>query len=323
MRIFACIASLCGLALLIGLTAYYGFAPVLQAVASARWGVALIILARAVALAVAGYGWWLLLTPALAHGRSLFVVLRFVREAINSLLPFALVGGDIIGARLLTRFGVDGSSAVASVLVDIFIQAVCLLIFVLAGLGVLMTLGESRELTAATAVVLAIAVPAIVGFFLTLNFGAFEPLMRRLIAFGERRQWAAVDHVVGLGDSLQRIWRNRRGLSASLLVHLAGVFFGASEVWIGLAFMGHPVSLVEAVAIESLGQGSRAAAFVLPGGLGVQDGALIAACAAFGVPAEVALALALIKQIAEVVLGLPALWAWQALEGRRLLPRIQ
>ena len=41
--------------------------------------------------------------------------------------------------------------------------------------------------------------------------------------------------------------------------------------------MGHPVSVAEAVAIESLGQGSRAAAFVLPGGLGVQDGALIAA----------------------------------------------
>ena len=83
--------------------------------------------------------------------------------------------------------------------------------------------------------------------------------------------------------------------------------------------MGHPVSLVEAVAIESLGQGSRAAAFALPGGLGVQDGALIAACAVFGIPAEIALAMALVKRVAELVLGVPGLLAWQVLEGRRML----
>jgi uncharacterized membrane protein YbhN (UPF0104 family) len=83
--------------------------------------------------------------------------------------------------------------------------------------------------------------------------------------------------------------------------------------------MGHPVSVAEALAIESLGQGSRAAAFVLPGGLGVQDGTLIAACAIFGVPADVALAMALIKRVPDLVLGIPSLVAWQALEGRRLL----
>ena len=101
------------------------------------------------------------------------------------------------------------------------------------------------------------------------------------------------------------------------MVHLAAVFFGAAEVWIALAFMGHPVSLIEAVAIESLGQGSRSAAFMLPGGLGVQDGALIAVCAIFGVPAEIALAMALIKRVPDLVLGAPALLGWQELEGRR------
>jgi hypothetical protein len=33
----------------------------------------------------------------------------------------------------------------------------------------------------------------------------------------------------------------------------------------------------------------------------------------------VALALALVKRIAELVLGVPGLLAWQALEGRRLV----
>src|SRR5262249_22594294 len=68
-----------------------------------------------------------------------------------------------------------------------------------------------------------------------LNFGAFEPLVRWLVAFGERRQWSAFTHVVDLGARLQQIWRNHRGLSESFVVHLAAVFFGAAEVWIGLA----------------------------------------------------------------------------------------
>ena len=54
------------------------------------------------ALAAAGVGWWLLLTP-LRRGPYIFAGLRFVREAINSLFPFVGVGGDIIGARLLER----------------------------------------------------------------------------------------------------------------------------------------------------------------------------------------------------------------------------
>jgi putative membrane protein len=318
MRVIAPIAAIAGLVLITGLIAYYGFASVLVAVVSSKWGTALVIAARAVALAVAGVGWWLLLRP-LPRRPFVFVGLRFVREAINSLFPFAVVGGDVMGARLLAQFGIAANLAIASVLIDIFVQVVCLLIFVLAGVGVVLDLAGAPRLSAMTFVMLAIALPAIIGFFLALNFGAFEPVVQRLVAFGERRQWAAFDHVVDIGSRLQQIWRNHRGLSASFIVHLAAVFFGASEVWVALFFMGHPVSLAAALAIESLGQGSRAAAFILPGGLGVQDGALIAACAIFGVPAEVALAMALIKRVPDLVLGIPALLAWQALEGRRLL----
>jgi len=315
---FAPIAAIVGLAAITGLIAYYGFASVLAAVISTKWGTVLVVAARAVALVAAGAGWWLLLRP-LVRGPYAFVGARFVREAINALVPFAVVGGDVIGARLLTQFGIPANLAIASVLIDIFVQVVCLLIFVLAGIGIVLELAGAYRLGAMTFVMLAIAVPAVIGFFLALNFGAFEPVVRRLVAFGEKRQWAAFDHVVDIGGRLQQIWRNYRGLSGSFIVHLAGIFFGASEVWIALFFMGHPVSIAAALAIESLGQGSRAAAFILPAGLGVQDGTLVAACAIFGVPAEAALAMALIKRVPDLALGIPALLGWQAFEGRRLL----
>ncbi len=318
MKLFAPLAVIFGLALLTALVAYFGVASVLQAVVSSRWGTALVVMARAVALIAAGVGWWFLLTP-LRRGPYIFAGLRFVREAINSLFPFVGMGGDIIGARLLAQFGVATNVAIASVLIDIFIQVLCLLVFVAAGIGIVLDLVGTHRLATMTFVMLAIALPAVSGFFLALNFGAFEPLVRRLVAFGERPGWAAFNHVADLGGRLQQIWKNHRGLSASFFVHLAAVFFGAIEVWIALSFMGHSVSVAQAVAIESLGQGSRAAAFMLPGGLGVQDSALIAASAIFGIPAEVALAMALIKRVPDLILGVPALVGWQALEGKRLL----
>ena len=318
MRSIAVLAAICGLALLTGLTVYYGFGAVMAAVASSRWATVLVVAARAAALVGAGIGWWALV-PARQLGPSAFVLLRFVREGINTFFPLAVVGGDVIGARLLAQFGVAAKLAVASVLVDVFIQVVCLIVFVLAGVGIVASLVSNRTVTSTAISLIAIAVPAVTGFFLTLKFGASESVVRWLTAFGEKRQWRAFDHVVDIGARLQEIWGNYRGLAESFVIHIVTIFFGAIEVWIALKFMNYPVGVMEAVAIESLGQGSRSAAFVLPGGMGVQDGALVAVCALFGIPAEVALAMALIKRVPDLILGAPALMGWQALEGRRVL----
>jgi putative membrane protein len=320
MRFFAPIAGIFGLALLTGLVGYFGFASVMQAVVSSEWATVLVVLARAIALAGCGIGWWCLLAPKGPPPR-VFIALRFIREAINGLFPFAVVGGDIIGARLLSHFGVAMSLAVASVLIDIFVQVVSLLIYVGVGVAIVLDVPGPHRLSTVTFVMMAIALPAVAGFFLALNFGAFDPVVRWLVAFGEKRRWSVFAHVVDLGDRLQMIWRNHRGLSASLFVHVVTVFFGAAEVWIAFYFMGHPVSVAAAIAIESIGQGGKAAAFMLPGGIGVQDGTMIAAAAIFGVPVEVALAMALIKRVPDLVLGIPSLLMWQALEGRRLFAR--
>jgi hypothetical protein len=192
MRSFAILAAIFGVALLTGLTVYYGFDEVMAAIASSRWATALVVAARAAALVGAGIGWWALV-PGREWGPSAFVLLRFVREGLNTFFPLAVVGGDVIGARLLAQFGVATKLAVASVLVDVFIQVVCLIVFVLAGVGVVASLVGNHTVTSTAIGLLAIAVPAVTGFFLTLNFGAFEPVVRWLTAFGEKRQWRVFD----------------------------------------------------------------------------------------------------------------------------------
>src|SRR5262249_36279735 len=167
-----------------GLPVGSGVDAAAAAIARSRWATALVVAARAVALVGAGIGWWALV-PGRQWGPSAFVLLRFVREGINTFFPLAVLGGDVIGARLLAQFGVATKLAVASVLVDVFIQVVCLIVSVLAGVGIVASLVGNRTVTSTAIGLLAIAVPAVTGFFLTLNFGAFEPVVRWLTGFGE------------------------------------------------------------------------------------------------------------------------------------------
>jgi uncharacterized membrane protein YbhN (UPF0104 family) len=59
----------------------------------------------------------------------------------------------------------------------------------------------------------------------------------------------------------------------------------------------------------------------VPGALGAQEGGLVLFGAVIGIPADLALAVALAKRVRELALGLPGLAAWQWVEGRRLLAR--
>ena len=94
---------------------------------------------------------------------------------------------------------------------------------------------------------------------------------------------------------------------------------GTGEVWLAMHFLGHPVTLLEALVLESLVGAVRAAAFAVPGGLGVQEGGFIVLGSLLGVDATAALSLSLVKRVRELAFGLPGLLVWQLKEGRRLL----
>jgi hypothetical protein len=77
--------------------------------------------------------------------------------------------------------------------------------------------------------------------------------------------------------------------------------------------------MMSVLAIESLQFAFRNAAFMVPIGLGVQEGAYVLLGPLFGLPAEAALALSLIKRARDSIIGLPMLLSWQFVEIRRPL----
>ena len=292
-----------------------------DAIASAGWGVALVALARLAAVAVAGLAWHALFPGNLRPRLSACMLVRFIREAINTLLPFAAIGGELIGARLLTFYGVGGATAGASIVVDVMVQAGTQFAFALLGLALLVALGGDETTVSIVAIGLALAVPALLGFYIAQRRGGHRFVQSILTRLAGDRQWRALGAVDALFERLWAFYAARASLARGILLHLAIWFVGVLEVWIALAFMGYPVTYAEALVIESLVQAVRSAAFAVPGAIGVQEGGLIALCAIFGVPAQTALALSLIKRVADLTIGAPGLLAWQGLEGRRFLQR--
>jgi putative membrane protein len=307
-----------GLAVLVGLTVWYGAGLVAQAMLSAGWATALVLLVRLVMVAGGeGVGWWVLFPRDIRPSLWLCVMVRFVREATSALLPVAQVGGDFIGARCLMLKGVRGTLAAASVIVDVLMQGVTQVVFTVVGLALLLALGGNELVVGAVTTGLAMAMAAL-GLFYLAQGEHGRRLTRRLLelAMGGRdwRFFGAFDELFARLDAL---YAYRAGLMWSGVLHLAVWFLGAAEVWIVLHFMGYPITFADAVIIESLLHAVRGAAFVVPGALGAQEGGLIVLCAIFGVPPEAAIALSLVKRIPDLVIGIPGIAAWQVMEGLR------
>ena len=319
MKILTILALTIGFALVVGLVLWSGAAEVGAALARVGWGAALVVAARCLAVATAGAGWWFLFPPGHRPAFRLCVLIRFVREATNGLLPLAQIGGDLIGARLMTFWGVEGARAGASVIVDMMLQAGTQFTFTLIGLAVLIALGGDTTVVRVAAVGLAVAAPALIGFYVVQRRAGLDLFKTVLTRIGGTQSWLSLAAIDALAANLRLIYANRPGLALGTLVHLAGWFVGALEVWIALSFMGHPVSYAQALVVESLGQALRGAAFLVPGALGVQEGGMILLAGLFGVPAETGLALALVKRLADLTIGIPGLLAWQAIETRRLI----
>lgn len=308
-----------GVAAVIGLILWTGADPIRQAVEAAGWAVAGVVLLRGAAVAVAGIGWFVLFPSADRPAAPTCILIRFLREGANALLPMTQVGGDVIGARALTLRGAPASLSAASVIVDVLVQAVTQLLFAAIGVVILASMNRASEIRSAIAAVIAVGIPALLGFyFVQRPFG--QQLIKAIIArvVGER-QWLSFGAIDALYARLGSIYANRSSLLSAAAVHMTGWFLGALEVWLLLAAMGFRSGYLEAVVIESLLQAIRGAAFAVPGALGAQEGGLIAICALFGVPANAALAMSLIKRVPDLVFGAPSLVGWQMLEGSALL----
>lgn len=324
MKATSYVLGLLGLLLATALIAYEGAGPVAGALAVAGWGLLVVALFHLLPLILDAAAWWALLPPGRRPHLAAVSFARWIRESVNSLLPVAQIGGDLVGIRLLTTFRVPGSVAAASVVGDVTVGLATQLLFTLIGLGLLLLVSDDPlALTVAYSILaaLALVLVALVAFVVMQRRGLFGGLARLSAATLGDGRWISALRAKGarLDSAIDSLYSARRGLLVSGVLRLAAWLVGAGEIWLALHFFGHPVSLAEALMLESLGQAVRAAAFMVPGALGVQEGGYILLGSLLGLDSPVALAISLAKRVRELSLGLPGLLAWQYIEGRRLV----
>lgn len=273
---------------------------------------------HALQIVLTAAAWQALLPPAARPAFRTMVMLRWFRESANALLPAGALVGQAAAARLLARQGVPGGMAGATATVDLTLEAVSQLFFTLAGVALLLGIGQGPGLLGFAAAGFGIALAGAAAMVLVQRRLPLALLERGLARLS--RRWPAIDPgwVRGLQAAILELHADWPRLAQATLWHTASWVLGAVEIAAVLALLGHPVSLADALVTESLSQALRNVGFMLPGALAVQEGAIIGAAALVGVPPAAALALALVRRTREVCLSLPGLIAWQRAETRAM-----
>lgn len=317
MKRIAIPVGLGGLALTVGLVVYFGFDSVLAAVHASGWAIVLVTAYHGVSLVCAALAWQALLARQWHQGLPLYLYARTVREAANNLLPLAQIGGEVIGARILALRGAAPTNAAASVIGDLTVETLSQLIFTILGLALLALLGLGGDLLDWLIVGVAVAAVLVAGFVLAQRYGMLRVIETMFDRVAAERGWSSLGAMAGLHDAVNAIYRDRRAMLTGMAWHLAAWILGAGEIWLAFQCMGIPIGIAESLALESVVHAARSAAFFVPLGLGVQEGGFVLAGALFGIGPEAALAVALIKRARDLILGVPAMLAWQAAEGKR------
>jgi glycosyltransferase 2 family protein len=318
MKALPIVAAIVGVAATAALVAYFGAGAVWHSLRAIGWaGFAAICAIHLALIAIMGLAWHALL-PGVPPWKTIWA--RLIRDSGAEALPLSQVGGYVLGARALSLFGVPAAQSTATTIVDVTLEFFAQLVYTALGLALLVRLEPETRAAAPVLIGLAVAALAAAIFVIVQRHG-FALFDRIAGAVG--RGWAERGAVgaASLHAALEGIYGRPLGLWLSSVLHLCCWVASAIEAWIALRLAGQPLSFAAVLAIESLLYAIRTVAFLVPQAVGVQEGAYILLGASFGLTAEMALALSLLKRGRDLAIGLPAIAAWQAIESRRFLHR--
>lgn len=305
---------------LIALVCWFGAQAIGAEVLEAGWAIPATLALHLVQLYLSAIAWRI----SVGQRRPRMVVyfrLRWIREAVNSLLPVAQMGGNLVGIRMLAQRGVPGPVAGAGTTLDLTIEALTQFVWTMVGIAVLATISSDQSWKPWVEGGLVTMAVGLAGFVAAQRAG----MLRLVEALAGRLQRVfpslSMESVRGLHAELMRLQANRAALAKASSIHLLAWALGTVEVWLALTAMGVKLTVPEAVVIESLGMAARSAGFVVPGALGVQETGFILVCGLFHIHPDTAIALSMLKRVRELTVGVPGLISWQWSEGKRIVRR--
>ncbi len=283
-----------GVATLVFLVVRIGAGPVVSSLSRLAWWQFLIVcLPYGVGMAVDTLGWrYAFAGEPPPYTRMLAA--RIAGEALNVVSALGSVGGEPVKVWLL-RPVVPYTESVPSVVIDKTTVTIAQTLFLALGLVLAVTaVAVDGQIVSAMLGLIAFQGLATGGFFLTQIVGLVGRVGRLLTRAGFIKKTSNAER---FDASLRRFYRQQwpRCL-LSVAFHLGGCLLCVLETVVILAVLDIPVGLLTAVLIEALGSGVRFATFLIPGSIGVLEGANAAAFAALGLGAGAGLAFSLVRR---------------------------
>lgn len=319
MRWSGYILAALGLAGTLYLLVDIGLDSILHMFTLAGWSVLILIPFHVVALGLDAIGWRVLLVRLCAFHHNRFLLwVACVREAVSRLLPLASIGGELLGCRLVAQHGVRGSTAAASVAVELWVSVIARYIMTVMAVIILVAAAGAGDVAKGLGIGLLGVLPAMVGAAFLLGRGRlFERLSGLVVKLlGEQSFLPTRESAVQLDQQVKQLLANPGALLSATLWQFSGLVLTSLELLIASYLIGRPITVAEAIALEGLTEGVRQIVFFIPAGLGVQEAGFVFFGQLLGIDDELAMALSLTRRVRDLGLGIPMLLSWQWHEVR-------
>lgn len=322
MRIASYIGLIVGLCIFIALILWQGVGELAELFIASGWPLLLVPAIWFPTVLMNARCWQILFAPP--HGPTFGQAFhaQWMGRSVNTLLPVASIGGEIVKARALILWGIDAKHASASAVVDKTVQALTMIVWGVIGICLLASTSLDNELALYSALGLAILGAGIAGFVVVQRAGMFGFMVRSAHKVtGSDKMQDLVGTAEEVDQAVRALYRDRVRVFHATAWRLAALILQTGEVWLAAYLLGFPIGLIEALMLKSLSSTLSDAAFVIPNSYGIQEGAFVVLGALVGLGPEPALAISLAIRIREVLIDVPGLVLWQHAEGKALFSR--
>jgi glycosyltransferase 2 family protein len=299
MRFLRVVLFVCGIGVLAYLIARLGPSALASALTRLTWWqLVLVCLPYGLIMAVDTLGWRYAFAGQAAPYPRLLAA-RTAGEALNIVTALGSVGGEAVKVWLL-RPAIPYEESVPSVVIAKTTSTIAQVLFLTLGLILAATTVTINGRIVSAMLGLVALESLLVGGFLGTQLAGLVRRAGRLLAWAGLL--AETSHAERLDASLRQFYRHRwPRFLLSVAFHLGGWMLGVLETMVILWVLGMPVHMGTAAVIEALGSGVRFATFLVPGSMGVLEGANAGIFAALGLGASGGLAFSLVRRARQVV----------------------
>ena len=261
--------------------------------------------------------WRILFPPNFRPHRLKALLASWIGSSVNTLMPVATIGGEIVKARIIVLLLYSSTKAAATITVDKTVQAIAVLIWGLIGaILLLIYIGPSAIVTGIfiSSGILAIG---IFGFIIVQIKGGFTKIAQKLTVFtGQAENHRLKKSTLEFQHSIEEIYKNKNRIVLATILRLHQRIILVGEIVLASHIFGTPIGIMEAMILKGIIGAIRGLSFAIPAGLGIQEGGYVAIGALIGHPPDLMIAISLTTRLREILPNIPLLFLWQILEGR-------